>query len=117
MKLFYLIGLWAVLAMGWTACGSSPDEEPGKQPGEEQPGGEQPDEEDPDKEYTFVISPDVLECRPEGETLNISVRSDAEWTAEMADMDWGTMDMVSGTGMQKCMLPWKLILRAYSGKG
>lgn len=98
MKRFYLIGLWAVLTMGWTACGSSPDEEPGKQPGEEQPGGEQPDEEDPDKEYTFVVSPDVLECRPEGETLNISVQSDAEWTAEMADMDWCAMDMVSGDG-------------------
>ena len=99
MKRFYLIGLWAILVMGWTACGSSPGEEPVKEPSEEEnPGGNQPEEEQPDKEHTFSVSPEILECRAEGETVKISIESDMEWNVEIVNMNWCSLDQDSGEG-------------------
>ena len=52
----------------------------------------------PDPSVSFSVSPKNIEAPAEGGTYEIVVKSNAEWTAELENSEWASLNTTSGNG-------------------
>ena len=52
----------------------------------------------PDPSVSFSVSPKNIEAPAEGGTYEIVVKSNAEWTAELENSEWASLNTTSGSG-------------------